>query len=110
MADQCCLQLYSEGGGQAPTLSVTETMKGSNPPFDEGSLGIYTLPLGSEVIDLVPEIQTITVQASATDVFAPSGYFYVSFESHSSQPILPTASVCILVQYRRSLFLPFRIP
>ena len=60
-----------------------------SPSSHQGTVGIYTLPLGSTVLELEPEVQTITVEALAADTFTPLGYFFVTFEGHSSVPISP---------------------
>lgn len=60
----------------------------------QGTVGIYTIPLGSAVLGLAPEVQTITVEALAADTFTPLGYFFVVFEGHSSVPISPMVTNC----------------
>jgi hypothetical protein len=69
---------------QAPSIAVVEVAKGSAPLFDQGTVGIYTLPLGSQIVGLSHEVQTITVEALEFDTFTPLGYFFVSFEGETS--------------------------
>ena len=85
-------QVMLRGPGAAPALAVAEASAGSSPLFDQGTVGIYSMPLGSTVSGLAPEVQTITVEALAADTFTPLGHFYVSFEGHGSVPISPMAS------------------
>ena len=76
-----------------PSLTVREAVKGSAPSFDQGTVGIYTLPLGAADVSAANEVQTITVEAAAADTFSPlGGSFRVVFEGHTSVPIAPTAS------------------
>lgn len=65
----------------------------------QGTVGIHTLPLGSTVLELEPEVQTITVESLAADTFTPLGYFFVTFEGHSSVPISPMVSTKCMVVY-----------
>jgi hypothetical protein len=75
-----------------PAINVRSLVQGSKPPFDQGTVGIYTLPLGSAKVSAAHEVQRITVEAAAADTFTPLGTFIVSFEGHTSIPISPTAT------------------
>lgn len=49
--------------GQGLSLAAAELHPGTPPYFDQGTVGIYAMPLGSAVLPLAPEVQTITVRS-----------------------------------------------
>ena len=59
-------------------------MKGTDPPFDEGTVGITTKALGSLIIAAKTEIQSITTSTSADDL---GGNFKLRFMDSISIPI-----------------------
>merc|ERR1711988_110511 len=59
-------------------------IKGTEPTFDQGSVGIHEMPLGSVELVVPNEVQEISLSAQAEDV---DGYFYVSFMGEVTQKI-----------------------
>jgi hypothetical protein len=55
---------------------VDELDKGGSPNFDQGTVGITVLPLGSVEVERRQEVQTIYASADAADL---SGFFKASF-------------------------------
>ncbi|KAH8055104.1 hypothetical protein JL722_8529 [Aureococcus anophagefferens] len=78
------VSLASSDDSASYQIAFRTNVKGGSPPFDEGTVGIYTLPLGS--VDVVPvaEVQVVEVGAKAEDV---NGYFYLSYGAAVSDAI-----------------------
>lgn len=76
--------------GSLVSAVAVEVVKGTLPPFNEGTIGIYTLPLGSATIDRVAEVQALEVSTAAQD---KNGFFQLSFGEHASPYISHDASI-----------------
>lgn len=71
-------------------LTVSELVKGTTPSFDQGTVGVNVLPLGSTTVTRLNEVQTITVSTDAADL---SGSFLVEFMGETSISIPHDATV-----------------
>ena len=76
--------------GDGVGASVSELVKGVTPPFDEGTVGIHTLPLGAADVVAPAEVQTIVASVSGGGDLG--GYFYIYCDGNASEPIYTTAS------------------
>merc|ERR1711998_580562 len=70
--------------GNGIFTDVSELIKGTEPSFDQGTVGIHEMPLGSTELVVPEEVQEIALSAQAEDV---DGYFYVNFMGEVTQKI-----------------------
>ena len=70
--------------GDGASGEVVETLQGSSPYFDQGSVGINVRPLGETLVHRTPEIQSILTIADADDL---AGSFQVRFMGYDSVSI-----------------------
>jgi hypothetical protein len=54
--------------GESASLTVSEVTAGTEPSFDQGTVGVDVMPLGFKDIEPLPEIQTIIVTSGAEDL------------------------------------------
>jgi hypothetical protein len=54
--------------GESASLTVAEVTAGTEPSFDQGTVGVNVMPLGFKDIEPLPEIQTIIVTSGAEDL------------------------------------------
>merc|ERR1711937_337084 len=70
--------------GNGIFTDVSELIEGTEPSFDQGTVGIHKMPLGSTELVVPEEVQEIALSAQAEDV---DGYFYVNFMGEVTQKI-----------------------
>jgi hypothetical protein len=70
--------------GSNVATDVSELIKGTSPTFDQGTVGIHEMPLGSMELTVPDEVQEIALSAQAEDV---DGYFYVTFMGETTEKI-----------------------
>jgi hypothetical protein len=70
--------------GNGIFTDVSELIKGTEPSFDQGTVGIHEMPLGSTELVVPEEVQEIALSAQAEDV---DGYFYINFMGEVTQKI-----------------------
>ncbi|GMH48108.1 hypothetical protein TL16_g00218 [Triparma laevis f. inornata] len=68
-------------GGSNANVVVSEVVAGTDPAFDQGTVGIYTLPLGSSEVNAPSEVQKIKTSSLSADV---GGGFYAHFMGQQS--------------------------
>jgi hypothetical protein len=71
-------------GGTGAAAEVNTSVSGTDPAFDQGTVGIYTLPLGSSEVSAVQEVQKIRSYGMTDDV---GGVFRVWFMGQQSAEI-----------------------
>ena len=54
--------------GNGIFTDVSELIKGTEPSFDQGTVGIHEMPLGSTELVVPEEVQEIALSAQAEDV------------------------------------------
>ena len=75
--------------GTGVTTNVAEMVTGTDPAFDQGTVGIHQLPLGSAELSAPAEVQTIALAAKAEDIY---GYYYLEFMGEMSEKIMHWAT------------------
>ena len=70
--------------GKKTLAVVTEVVAGTDPGFDQGTVGIHQLPLGYEEVVAPGEVQTVSVKAKAEDIY---GYYYLEFMGETTEAI-----------------------
>jgi len=75
--------------GKSVTGIITEATKGSDPLFNQGTIGIHSRPRGSAVVAAPAEVQAISMYAQAEDM---GGHFYVIFGGERTARIAFDAS------------------
>jgi Fibronectin type III domain len=88
---QPLLEALSTGlrGAGAQRVVTSVIVPGTAPPFDQGTVGINTLPLGSAELGPTAEVQSVWAVASAADL---SGTFQVAFGGHTAPAEISAAS------------------
>jgi Fibronectin type III domain len=88
---QPLLEALSTGlrGAGAQRVVTSVIVPGTAPPFDQGTVGINTLPLGSAELGPAAEVQSVWAVASAADL---SGTFQVAFAGHTAPAEISAAS------------------
>ena len=83
------------------SFNIVEVSSGSDPTFIGGSVGIFQKPVGNLTVELVPSVQTVTVNSSSTDL---NGYFYIVNSGEVSMPIDVYSSAEDMEYFLESMF------
>jgi hypothetical protein len=86
--------------GSSVAIRAYRAIAGIAPKFTSGSVGIFQSPLGFVNLTKSLNVQTITVNASSTDL---AGYFYVENGGEVSQAISVFSSAAEMKEYLESM-------
>lgn len=68
--------------GDGISLEVSTLVHGTMPHFEEGTVGVHVLPLGSKIITANKAAQKITVESQAADLDGTFTIFFKGEKSH----------------------------